>query len=173
MRMFANTGNEKLKTASGMYGNPIDIRIIRKNQFCVLKLPKLGGGGGGGWLVGLQGQQSSVWVWSWDIAWSLFFTETFLPKLDFPLEHQIKLVLKCLRKNYFPLTSLATLRYVRPKGNTNIRQLKMCLAKISCSHMHQLTAGSFTCMRLPNPKRKWFIKDHYLLLTIMFYDCFH
>ena len=39
--MFADTG-KKLKTASGIYVNPIDILIIRKNQFRVLRSLILG-----------------------------------------------------------------------------------------------------------------------------------
>ena len=41
--MFVNILAKKLKTASGiyMYGNPIEIPTIKKNQFRVLKLLKL------------------------------------------------------------------------------------------------------------------------------------
>ena len=43
MKMFVDTLTEKLKTASGIYqyGNPIEIPVIRKNQFRVLRSLKL------------------------------------------------------------------------------------------------------------------------------------
>ena len=41
MKMFVDTLAKKLMTASGVYGNSIDIPIVRKNQFHVLKSLKL------------------------------------------------------------------------------------------------------------------------------------
>ena len=43
LKMFDSTLVKKLKTTSGMYGNPIEISIIRKNQIRVLRSLKLGG----------------------------------------------------------------------------------------------------------------------------------
>ena len=41
--MFDNHFGKKLKTTSGMYGDPIEIPINRKNWFHVLSSLKLGG----------------------------------------------------------------------------------------------------------------------------------
>ena len=41
VKMFVNTLEKKLKTAFEMYGNPIEVHIIRKNQFRLLKSLKL------------------------------------------------------------------------------------------------------------------------------------
>ena len=82
MKELLPTLTKILKTASGIYVNPIEIFIIRKNQFRVLRSLKLGKK----WLVLviLQGQQGSVWVFILVHCMLSFFS----------LEHQIKVVFK-------------------------------------------------------------------------------
>ena len=45
MKIFVSTLAKKLKTASGIYGNLIEIRTIRKNQIRVLRSLKWGDNG--------------------------------------------------------------------------------------------------------------------------------
>ena len=73
-----------------MYGNPIEIPVIRKNQFRVLRSQKLG-------------ENCQLWSFCEDskpcasfhlgTLHGYFFHWDFWPNLNFLLEHQIKLVL--------------------------------------------------------------------------------
>ena len=88
--MFVSTFVKKLKKAFRMYANPIEIPKIRKNQFRVLrplKLRKVVG-------FGNFARIASLCVgFLLGTLHGYYFHSDFWPNLNFPLEHQIKLVL--------------------------------------------------------------------------------